>query len=165
MGFDETDPTARRRWEPEAQRERDAEILRLYRAGVPQRGIAERLGVSLGSVQHVIRREQKLSAALATGEPAGIVAVVTDDVAAEDLTPEELADPDCWRQLSPLERYRYAHVPGGRPVPLHDDDHQLCCYAHGLDPTWTPYEHAVSWRAGVEAARPGATGPADDDDW
>jgi len=60
MGFDATDPTARRRWEPEAQRQRDAEIVRLHRAGdMSQRDIAKALAVSLGTVQHVIRRERK----------------------------------------------------------------------------------------------------------
>ena len=59
MGFDETDPTARRRWEPEAQRERDTEVLALFRAGVSQRDIAKTMDCSLGTVQHVIRRDQK----------------------------------------------------------------------------------------------------------
>ena len=49
--------TARRRWEPEAQRQRDAEILRLHAAGDhSQRDIARAMRCSLGSVQHVIRR-------------------------------------------------------------------------------------------------------------
>jgi hypothetical protein len=127
--------------------------------------IAERLNMSLGSVQKSVRRQQKLAAAMAGGEPGAVVAAITDDVAAEDLTAEQLADPDVWRQLDPLERNRFGHIPGGKRVPLHDDDHQLCCIAHGLDPDWRPGEHHVSWRAGVEATRLGATWPVDDDEW
>jgi hypothetical protein len=41
MGFDNADPTARRRREPQAQRDRDQQILRLYHAGGSQRGIAK----------------------------------------------------------------------------------------------------------------------------
>ena len=89
MGFDETDPTARRRWEPEAQRERDAEILRLWRAGTAQRSIAMRLGVSLGTVQHVIRREhqraQLRADAEALGAPEQLLAMMDDGLQVEDV--------------------------------------------------------------------------------
>jgi Helix-turn-helix domain len=59
MKLDETDPNARRRWDPDEQRRRDAEIWRLYREDVSQRNIARSLGVSPGTVQHVIRREKR----------------------------------------------------------------------------------------------------------
>jgi hypothetical protein len=59
MDFDNTgDPTARRRWEPQAQHARDAEILRLSRAGDSQRGIAKRLRVSLGSAARTPSRAE-----------------------------------------------------------------------------------------------------------
>jgi hypothetical protein len=111
------------------------------------------------------KRAQKLDAALAGGEPGDVVAAVCDDLAAEDLTPDELADPDVWRQLDPLERYRFAYIPGGRRVPLHDDDHQLCCIRHGLDPDWSHDDSGQSWRAGVDRAMAGDIGTDAADDW
>ena len=145
MGFDESDPTARRRWEPEGQRERDAEILRLYHAKVSQRDIAKRLGCSLGTVQYIIRREkraQQLPDAL--GEPGNVPTVISD----EGLCAEDVADrPELWFKCNPLERYRLLHhqpqvlglvAAGHRLPPIHDDDHAACCVAHGVDPDWTP---------------------------
>jgi hypothetical protein len=45
------DPNDRRRIPQEAMNRRDAEVARLRRAKVPFRVIAERLNMSLGSVQ------------------------------------------------------------------------------------------------------------------
>jgi hypothetical protein len=174
MGFDETDPTARRRWEPEAQRERDAEILRLYRAGVSQRDIARTMDCTLGTVQLVIRREQKraqqLADAAALGAPDHLLAMMTTDLTAEGVA----GDPAQWDRLNPLERYRLRHEPealalvaaGHRIPPIHDDDHQSCCVANGLDPNWRPYDHGVahSWRQRCDAALSDDSG-VDGDDW
>ena len=135
MVFEE-DPESRRRVDPETQRERDAEIAELRRQGAPFRVIAQRMGMSLGAVQKSVKRAQKLSDAPATGEPGNVVAVVTDAGPYAD----ELEDPDDWPTLNPVERWRFGHLTG-RPVPLHDEDHKLCCLAHGLDPSWTPDDH------------------------
>ena len=63
------DPNDRRRIDAEAQRDRDAEVAKLRRQGVPFRVIAARLGVSLGCVQKAVRRAQQFADAVATGEP------------------------------------------------------------------------------------------------
>ena len=63
MGF-KTDPTARRRWDRDAQLQRDQKIMQLFREALPQREIARSLGVSLGTVQHCIRREKRAQAPL-----------------------------------------------------------------------------------------------------
>ena len=126
----EDDPNDRRRLDAEAQRNRDAKVARLRAADTPFRVIAARLNMSLGGVVRALARSQKPA--------ASHDAVVSEQVYAEDLTPEQLEDPDVWRQLDPLERLRFAYIPGGHPVPLHDDDHQDCCIAHGLDPDARP---------------------------
>jgi IS30 family transposase len=115
MGFDQTDPTARRRWEPEAQRERDAEITRLHRAGdMSQRDIAKMMNCSLGTVQHVIRREQKqpeqslsdeLDAALARYDGTALQA---EDVTTADQIPE----------LDDLQYHRLRYFPLDSPPQL-----------------------------------------------
>jgi hypothetical protein len=79
MGFTR-DSNDRRRVDPEAMRERDAEIAKMRRVGVPFRTIAERLSMSLGAVQKADRRARKLADALATGEPAAVVALVDDEM-------------------------------------------------------------------------------------
>jgi hypothetical protein len=52
----EFEPGARRRLDTQEMRERDAAVARLRRQRVPFRVIAERLGMSLGSVQKSVRR-------------------------------------------------------------------------------------------------------------
>ena len=121
MGFDATDPTARRRWEPEAQRQRDAELVRLHRAGdMSQRDIAKALAVSLGTVQHVIRRERKrvvvpdvvpadLSAELADLESTATYGLAADELAALErsiCTAELAAGPG-----NTLARHRLRYCP------------------------------------------------------
>lgn len=78
----EGNPNDRRRVDPEAQRNRDAEVARLRRAGVPFRTIAERLGMSLGAVQKAVRRYQKLADAFATGQAGDVLWALS----AEDVT-------------------------------------------------------------------------------
>ena len=92
----------------ETQRNRDAEVARMRRAGVPFRTIACRLDMSLGAVQKSLRRSQKLADAMAGGEPGDVVAAVCDDeLRAADVTC--VADIE---RLSELERYRLRHMPG-----------------------------------------------------
>jgi hypothetical protein len=112
--------------DPETQRNRDREVAQLRREGVPFRVIADRLGMSLGAVQKALRRAQKLPAVGGLGPRAGAI---------------DPADADAWRQLNPVERYRFAFVPGGKSVPVPDDDHWLCCCQRGLDPNWRPGGH------------------------
>jgi hypothetical protein len=45
----------------ETRRNRDAEVARMRRAGVPFRTIASRLDMSLGAVQKSVHRAQKLA--------------------------------------------------------------------------------------------------------
>ena len=51
MGFTENgdDPTARRRADPQTQRERDAEVARMRASGVPFRATAGAMGMSLAA--------------------------------------------------------------------------------------------------------------------
>jgi hypothetical protein len=61
-----------------------------------------------------------------------------------------------------------ALVGSGRHLPpIHDDDHALCCIAHGLDPHWRPDDDTGgSWRGGVDRALSGDSGTdRDDSDW
>jgi hypothetical protein len=74
----ERDPRDRRRVDGQAQRNRDAEVARMRRAGVPFRTIAERLDMSLGAVQKSVRRSQKLADAMATGQPGDVLAAGDD---------------------------------------------------------------------------------------
>lgn len=113
------DPTSRRRWDPEDQRIRDAEILRLYHAGVSHRGIAKQLKCSLGTVQHVLRREQKLrqqrqqSLEREFGAELDAALAKYDDpalLAHEVKTVEDIA------RLNDLEYYRLRHLPLDHPV-------------------------------------------------
>ena len=148
------DPNDRRRVDPEAQRARDAEVAGLRRSGVPFRQIAAALGMSLGSVQKALARATKSS------QQESASAVLADErVYAEDLTREQLEDFNVWRQLDPLERFRFAHIPGGRPVPR-DDDHQQCCIRHSLDPDARPDPDARR-----TAGHPWPSAERDDDDW
>ncbi len=164
MGFDEADPTARRRWSPEEQRKRDAEIWRLIQAGVlSQREIAKRLGCTLGTVQHVKRREhkrQKLSDALASSEPGDVLAAITDETAIEDVrTPEDVA------RLNILECYRARHLSADHPARRAMAE----AYAAGwrepepYRPTG-PINDGRSWRERVDRAMGGDSG-SDVDDW
>ena len=145
MGFDNTDPTARRRWEPEAQRERDAEILRLHRVNVTQRGIAERLGVSLGSVQHVLRREQKR-------EQQQLEREISDELDALDL------------DLLAMYRRAWHELEYGTP----EQQLTLREFHDAADAYWAthpaPDEHGtVSWRERCDAAMSDDVGTAADD--
>ena len=103
----ERDPLDRRRVDGQAQRNRDAEVARMRRAGVPFRTIAERLDMSLGAVQKSVRRSQKLADAMATGQPGDVLAAGDDELKAADVIC--IADIE---RLSDLERYRLRHLPG-----------------------------------------------------
>lgn len=85
------DPNDRRRVDAETQRDRDAEVARLRRAGVPFRSIAERLNMSLGAVQKSLARAQKLADALALGAPKHLLAMMTDELTCEDIRPTLLS--------------------------------------------------------------------------
>jgi Helix-turn-helix domain len=112
MGF-KTNPTARRRLDPDEQRRRDAEIWRLYREGVSQRNIARSLGVSLGTVQHVIRREKRARKPLGQSVDSELGVLAGELPADVDLSdPGNIAvlrdlarEPD-----NPLYRYRLRHL-------------------------------------------------------
>jgi hypothetical protein len=93
------DPNDRPRVDPEAQRNRDAEVARLRRARVPFRTIAERLGMSLGAVQKAVQRNEKRVDALSSGE-----------LSAEDVT----IAADLGR-CNELHRYRLRHFAEGSP--------------------------------------------------
>lgn len=165
------DPTSRRRWDPEDQRKRDDEIMRLLASGdFSQRDIAKKMDCTLGTVQNVKRREekkrQKIAAAMATGDPEQVLTALDDE-----LTVEEVADqPERWPELNPLERYRLRHQRAALALvaegfclpPIHDVDHQLCCIARGDDPDWQPYD-----ADGMAHLRPPAAEPYDGatEDW
>jgi hypothetical protein len=84
---------------------RDAEIAKMRAGGVPFRTIAERLGMSLGAVQNADRRARKLADA-ASGELAAVVALVDDELTADDVTcPADV------ERLNILELYRLGFVP------------------------------------------------------
>lgn len=55
----ERDPTMRRRLDGDQMMARDREVARLRRQGVSLRGIAERLGMSLGSVRLAVKRTSR----------------------------------------------------------------------------------------------------------
>jgi hypothetical protein len=114
-------PNDRRRIDREAMNRRDSEVAGMRRQGVPFRVIAERLNMSLGAVQKAVRRAQMV--------PVGELGPRAGDI--------DPADPDGWRQLNPVERYRFGMLTGRR-VPAHDEDHSLCCLQYGLDPDWRP---------------------------
>jgi hypothetical protein len=105
------DPTARRRVDGQAQRERDAEVARMRGDRVPFRRIAEELNMSLGAVQESLRRSQRrMTAALATGEPGDVLQALTMAQDAELKCADVQSVEDCER-LSGLERYRLRHEP------------------------------------------------------
>ena len=92
MGFRENgdDPTARRRVDPQTQRERDAEVARMRASGVPFRATAAAMGMSLAACRSRCGG-QKFADALATGSPGDVVAVVDDELTCEDVqTPEDV---------------------------------------------------------------------------
>jgi IS30 family transposase len=60
-------PNTRRRVDKQLQRDRDTEVARLRRDGVPFRAIATRLGMTLGAVQRAAQRSRKLGDAMASG--------------------------------------------------------------------------------------------------
>lgn len=59
----ERDPGQRKRLDAEQMRRRDAQVARLLKARVPFRTIAERLDMSLGSVQKTVLRLRAAPAA------------------------------------------------------------------------------------------------------
>jgi len=110
----EKDPNDRRRVDPQAMRNRDAEVARLRRQGVPFRVIGERLDMSLGAVQKAVRRAQKrerLAAALAGGEPDDVVAVIADD----ELTCDDVTCVDDVARLNELELHRLRYFAPDSP--------------------------------------------------
>lgn len=152
--------TARRRWTAEAQRERDAEVMNLYLAGASHRGIAKRLGLSLGTVHYVIRREQKLRDALATGEP---VAAVSDELTAEDVqTVEDM------EKLNELERHRFRYLPIDHPARAVAERWVPSPAWRAAHPPRSPITYPVvdddgSWRERCDKAMSGDHGAVDDD--
>ena len=102
----------RRRVDGQTQRNRDAEVARMRRAGVSYRAIASGLDMSLGAVQKSLRRAQKLADAMAGGEPGDVVAMVCDD----ELKCADVQTPEDVERLSELERWRLRHLdtPMGR---------------------------------------------------
>ncbi len=164
MGFDETDPTARRRWEPQAQAERDAEILRLYHAGVSQRDIAKMMNCSLGSVQLVVRKEkqrqqQSLDRELNAELDAALAKYADPELIAEDVTsPEQIA------ALDDLQYHRLRYLPVGHPVRELWGQAVEAGYRRPVPaPVGYPVDSDGSWRQGVDAALSDA---ADDlSDW
>ncbi len=144
---------------------RDERIRELHERGLSLRAIGRRVG---------LRRQQvhRILAAMATGEPGEVVAVLAADeeLHAAHITVDMIAaDPDIWRRLSCLERY--AHIEGGWWVPPHDPDHQMCCVAHGIDPDWfDPEKRAMRAPQSREWVRGGVIPSGDDldecdDDW
>jgi DNA-binding CsgD family transcriptional regulator len=112
------DPTSRRRWDPEAQRKRDAEILRRLATGdYSQRDIAKMMDCTLGTVQHVKRKDEqrrrKIAAALTTGEHEQVLTALDDEMTAEDVETvedvERLAGNSL--ELYRLHHHRPAHPP------------------------------------------------------
>jgi hypothetical protein len=98
-------PNGRRRVNAETQRNRDAEVARLRRAGMPFRTIAERLDMSLGAVQKSVQRSERLVDPMVDDGDAG--APTDDEMRAVDITC--VADIE---RLNEVERYRLRHMPG-----------------------------------------------------
>jgi hypothetical protein len=123
----ERDLNDRRRVDAETQRNRDAEVARMRREGVPFRTIASRLDMSLGAVQKAARRAQQLADAMAGGEPGDVVAAVCDDElkCADAQTPEDV------ERLSELERWRLRHL--DTPMGRAERERVYARHAAGLD--------------------------------
>jgi hypothetical protein len=151
-------PTSRRRQDREAMNRRDRRAWELQRRGWSVRAIARELGIPASSVQRCLERARKRAGAGVLRAPDHLLPLLDTDPTAENVAD----DPSRWRALNALERYRLRHEPaaaalvdaGHRLAPVHDDDHRLCCLAHGIDQHWTSDAHGA-------AAHP----LAPDDDW
>jgi hypothetical protein len=140
------DPNDRRRVDAEAMRERDAEVTKMRRAGVPFRAIAELMGISLGAVLRSVRRA-KPTDVLTTGESAVVVALVDDE-----LTCDDAACPADVERLNTLELYRLAFVPD---LPAEVRAARATAWAAlPREPTTYPVSDNAShsWREGVDHA-------------
>ena len=124
----------------ESRRNRDAEVTRLRAQGMSLRQIAATVGTSLAGVQRALRRTHT--------QPADPVApVVLWELGEWPSAARTPATGEGWQVLNCLERWRYRLVhPERTDVVIHDDDHQRCCHAYGIDPDWRRQEgvYAVS---------------------
>ena len=167
--FNGDDPTARRRLDREAARERDNQCWALHRRGLRPRAIGRELNIPASSVQRCLDRARKRADAEALGAPADVLEMMSTDLTAEDVA----GQPELWFRLNPLERHRLRYLAevhalckqGHGIPPEHDEPNHIdCCIRNGLDPNWAPDQHdTVSWGQGVDRAM-GRTDP-DDDDW
>jgi serine/threonine-protein kinase len=110
MDFRKEDPDDRRRLGPKQQPRRDAEIARLRRQNPPVsfRSIAERLGMSMGSVQKAKKRQGKLDQEISNELDSVLATYDGDGLAAEDVQTAA----DCER-LNDLELHRLLKLPAG----------------------------------------------------
>ncbi|EJO88055.1 hypothetical protein MCOL_V214034 [Mycobacterium colombiense CECT 3035] len=96
--------------------ERDAEIARLREQCVSFRGIAERLGCSLGSVQKAVGRINRRSAS-APSAPVVSVSSPADPIlrllSPDDLCRLGMTAQEVERGLDSLTRYRFLGLPEG----------------------------------------------------
>lgn len=110
MDFRNEGPDDRRRLGPKQQPRRDAEIARLRRQNPPVsfRSIAERLGMSMGSVQKAKKRQGKLDQEISNELDSVLAKYYGDGLAAEDVQTAA----DCER-LNDLELHRLLKLPAG----------------------------------------------------
>jgi hypothetical protein len=134
--------------------ERDAEVAQLRSLGYSLRVIAATVGTSLAGVQRALSRTHKQPVTVA----APLVLWSPDEWPRATTTPPS---GDGWQILNALERWRYRMQTGRTDVPIHDDDHQRCCHAYGIDPDWRR-DDAVHARP---VSMPDAVELDGDDDW
>ena len=110
MDFRKEDPYDRRRVDTEQQRRRDGEIARHRWQNLPMsfRNISERLGMSVGSVQKVKKRQEKLDQEKSNELDSVSAKYDGDGLAAEDVQTAA----DCER-LNDLELHRLLKLPAG----------------------------------------------------
>jgi hypothetical protein len=158
------DPNDRRRLDAEDARKRDAEVVRLRAANVPFRVMAARLNMSLGAVQKSVRRAQKLSDALATGEPGNVVAALDDELSAEDVN-----SPDDIERLNALELHRLGYYtpesPQRRALAAWTPSYEWVAAHPPRLPTVYPISDGESWREHCDRVMGDSETDAADDDW
>ena len=110
MDLRKEDPYDRRRVDTEQQRRRDGEIARHRWQNLPMsfRSISERLGMSVGSVQKVKKRQEKLDQEKSNEMDSVSAKYDGDGLAAEDVQTAA----DCER-LNDLELHRLLKLPAG----------------------------------------------------
>lgn len=163
MDLTTPDPNDRRRIPQEQMDNRDREVHKMRKAGVPFRAIGERLDMSLGAVQKALTRAQKRTQkqSLADELDTALAPYADPDILAEDArTADDI------RRLDDLQAYRVRHLPLDHPARAAWAEAIAQGYRRPVaQPTVYPVRdrESPSWVAGVEHAMGQArTDPADD---